>query len=146
MMLCAKFSWNCLSGSEEDFWMSLMDFCYIAIISPRKGHWINQNSLSQRTLCTKLGWIWLSGSGNVITVFTISYFPSLGEEHGPSFENLKFPFTQDALCQVWLKMAKWFWSFKKMKMCKVYTDRWTDRRGTTGDQKSLPWNRWAKKA
>ena len=28
---------------------------------------------------------------------------------GSSFEQTWIPFTQDALCQVWLKLAQWFW-------------------------------------
>ena len=41
--------------------------------------WTNLNPLHPRIHCAKFGWIWSSGS------------------------------PKDALCQVWLKLAQWFW-------------------------------------
>ena len=56
---------------------------------------------------------------------------------------LESPSPKDALCQVWLKLAQWFW--RRRWKCEKFTDRrtdrqtdrQTDRRRTTGDQKSL---------
>ena len=33
----------------------------------------------------------------------------LGKGQGPSFDNLESPSPKEALCQVWLKLAQWFW-------------------------------------
>ena len=45
---------------------------------------------------------------NLLLLFHYSYLPL---ECGPSFEkkNLNFPLPTNALCQIWLKLAKWFW-------------------------------------
>ena len=57
--------------------------------------------------------------------FTISLLSTLGEGGGPYLNKLESPSPKDALCQVRLKLAQWFWrrSFlnifntkKKMKM------------------------------
>ena len=39
-------------------------------------------------------------------IFAMSLLYSLGKGHGPSFEQTS---PKDALCQVWLKLAQWFW-------------------------------------
>ena len=67
-MLCAKFGWNWLSGSEEeDFLISSMYFHYFVIISPWKRagpfNWTNMTSLHLRMFCAKCGWNWPSDSG-----------------------------------------------------------------------------------
>ena len=66
-MLCAKFGWNWLSGSGEDFCILSMYFCYFKITSPWKRAgpfiWTNLNPLHPRMLCAKFGWNWLSSSG-----------------------------------------------------------------------------------
>ena len=66
-MLCAKFGWNWLSGSGEDFLISSMYFHYFVIISPWERAWpfiwTNLNPLYPRMLCAKFGWNWPSGSG-----------------------------------------------------------------------------------
>ena len=58
---------------------------------------------------------------------------------------LESPSPKDALCQVWLKLAQWFW--RRRWKCEKFTDRQTDgqtdgrtdgrtdRQRTTGDQK-----------
>jgi hypothetical protein len=52
---------------------------------------------------------------------------SLGEGQFPSFEQFRIPFPKDDLCQVWLKLAQWFW---RSRQCKKFTDRQTDGRTT----------------
>ena len=51
-------------------------------------------------------------------------------------KTLKSPSPKDALCQVWLKLAQWFW--REGENVKKFTDRQTDRWTTDkmGDQKS----------
>ena len=45
----------------------------------------------------------------------------LGKERGPSFEQLWILFTyMDALCQVWLKLAQWFWSRRFLNFVNVF--------------------------
>ena len=59
---------------------------------------------------------------------------------------LESPLPKNVLCQVWLKLAEWFW--RRRWKCEKFKDRqtdrqtdgrtdgWTDRRRTTGGQKS----------
>ena len=150
-MLCAKFSWNWLSGSgEEDFLKGVNVFIhYFVIISSwkRADHftWTNMNpALHPRMLCSKFGWDWLSGSGekdffNFVNAFSLfrNYLPL--EKGGTLHLNkLESPLPKDALCQFWLKLAQWFWR-EKMKMWKVYrqTDAETD--GQTDDGRKVIW-------
>ena len=41
--------------------------------------------------------------------FTILLLSPLGEGCGPSLNKLESPPPKDALCQVWMKLAQWFW-------------------------------------
>jgi hypothetical protein len=41
--------------------------------------------------------------------FTLLLIPSLEEGQSPSFEQTSIPPPKDDLCQVWLKLAQWFW-------------------------------------
>ena len=125
-----------------------MYFHYFVIISPWKRAgpfiWTNLNPLHPRMLCAKLGRNWPSDSReeeffNFINVFSLfrNYLPleKGGALHLNKFES---PSPKDALCQVWLKLAQWFWRrrWKCEKFTDRRTDRQTDRRRTTGDQKS----------
>ena len=77
--------------------------------------WTNLNPLHPRMLCAKFGWNWLSGSGeedifNLVNGFSQfhNYLPL--EKGGALYLNkLESPSPKDALCQVWLKLAHWFW-------------------------------------
>ena len=49
--------------------------------------------------------------------------PPPWEGHGPSFEKkktLESSSPKDALCQVWLKMAKWSWRIRFLKVLNVF--------------------------
>ena len=46
----------------------------------------------------------------------------------------EFPVSKNALCQVWLKLAYWFWW--RRWACEKFTDGRTDKRRTIGYQKS----------
>ena len=48
-------------------------------------------------------------TGPVVLKFTISLLSLLREGHGPAFEQTWTPPPKDDLCQVWLKLAWWFW-------------------------------------
>ena len=55
-------------------------------------------------LCAEFVRNWPSGSAE-----TISYLSPLGKGHDPHLNKLASPLPQDALCQVSLKLALWFW-------------------------------------
>ena len=83
-MLCVEFDRNWPSGSEEDFLISSMYFCYCVIISPLKRAWLfiwtKLYPLHTRMLCAKFGWNWPSGSGeffflNFVDVLFCYYLP-----------------------------------------------------------------------
>ena len=56
--------------------------------------------------CAKFGSYWPSGSVEEFSLYIVNvYMYSLGICR----RHLKFPLIKDALCQLWLKLAKWFW-------------------------------------
>jgi hypothetical protein len=68
-------------------------------------------------------------------IFTLLLLSPLRERQSPSFEQFRIPFPQDDLCQIWLKLAQWFW--RRSRKCKsLQTDKLTDGRRTMGDQNS----------
>ena len=138
MMICVKFDWNWPSGSrEEDFLNSSMYFCNFVILTPWKRAepfiWTNLNPLYPRMLCAKFGWNWPSGAGeddfsnllmyfrnlvnNFVNVF-LQFRNSHPLEKGRALYLNKFesPSPKDALCQVWLKLAKWFWRRRCLRL------------------------------
>ena len=153
--LCAELGWNWPSGSGvEDFWISSMYFCYFVIISPwKKGGALYLNKLespSPKDALCKFVWNWLSGSGEEDYLISSMYFRyfvifSPWKRAGPSSEQTWIPSTKGCLCQVWLKLAQWFW--RRRWKCEKFTDGRTDgqtdgqtdgktdRQRTTGDQK-----------
>ena len=140
MMLCTKLGWNWHSGSEEeDFYISSMYFLYFVIIHPWKRVgpfiWTNLNPLHPRMLCAKFCWNWPSGSGEVVNLFSL--FPNhlpFRKSVALHMYKLESSSPRDTLCQVWLKLAQWFWRRWK---CEKFTDGRTDRQ-TTDD-------RWSEK-
>ena len=64
-------------------------------------------------------WFWRRFLNNFLNVFLLfrNYLP-LEKSGGPSFE-LESPLPKDALCQVWLKLAQWFW--RKRRKCEKFT-------------------------
>ena len=125
-----------------------MYFRYFVIISPWKRawpfFWKNLNNLQKRMVCAKFGWNWPSGSGeedflifvNVFSLFR-NYLP-LEKDRALRLNKFESPSPKDALCQIWLKLAQWFWRrrWNGEKFTDGRTDGQTDRRWTTGDQKS----------
>ena len=78
-MQYAKFGWNWLSGSGEDFLISSKYFRYFIIISPWKkvGPFIgiNLSPHHPRMHCAKFRWNWPSGSGEDFKI-SLMYFCS----------------------------------------------------------------------
>ena len=77
--------------------------------------WTKSNPLHPKMLCAKFGWYWLSGSGeevffNFVNVFLLfrNYLP-LEKGRALHLNKAESPSPKDALCQVWLKLAQWFW-------------------------------------
>jgi hypothetical protein len=69
-------------------------------------------------------WFWRRRVLNIFSVFLLfCYISPLGERQSPSFEQTWIPSPKDDLCQVWLKLAQWFW--KRSRKCKSFTDRQT---------------------
>ena len=74
--------------------------------------WTSMNSLYPRMLCANFSEKWPRGSGEedlFISSMDFCYFfffSPLEKGEGPSFES---PLPKDAVCQVKLKLAEWFW-------------------------------------
>jgi hypothetical protein len=65
---------------------------------------------------------------NFQCIFTLLWLSPLGEGQSPSFEQFRIPSPKDDLCQVWLKLAQWFW--RRSRKCKSLQidGRTTDKR------------------
>ena len=77
--------------------------------------WTNLSPHHPSSLCAKIGWNWPSGSGEEIFLNFVNVF-SLFHKHLPleiggvlHLNKLKSPLPRNALCQLWLKLAQWFW-------------------------------------
>ena len=75
----------------------------------------NLNPLQPMVHCAKFGGNWPSGSGkedffNFVNVFSLfrNYLP-LEKDRALHMNNVESPLAKDALCQVWSKLAQWFW-------------------------------------
>jgi hypothetical protein len=76
--------------------------------------WRKLNSLHPRIICTKFDWIWPAGSGEdfkkKISVFLLFRYYLPLEWDNPIHLYKRKPSTpKDDLCQVYLKLALWFW-------------------------------------
>ena len=101
--------------------------------------WTNLNPHHQRLLCAKFGWNWSSGSFNFVNVFSL-FCNYLTVEEGMALclNKLESPSPKDALCQVWLKLAKWFLRRRwKCLQTDGPIDERTDRRTTDNQKRSL---------
>ena len=84
-------------------------------------------------------WLWRRRFLKFVNVFS-PFHNYLPLKIGGAFHlnKLESPSLKDALCQVWLKLAHWFW--RRRWKCEKFTDRQTD--GRTTDKKwseSLTW-------
>jgi hypothetical protein len=65
----------------------------------------------------------------IFSVFSLfRYYLSLGKGVVHHLYNSESPLPTDDLCQLWLKLAQWFW--RRSLKCKSFTDRQTDRQMT----------------
>ena len=131
-MHCAKFGQKWLIGSGgEDFLISSMYFRYFVIISPWKRAgtfiWTNLNPLHPRIPSAQFGRKWLSGSGgedflSFVNVFS-PFHNYLPFEKGVALylNKLESPSPKDAVCQVWLKLAQWFWRRRFFNFVNVFS-------------------------
>ena len=142
-MLCAKFSWNWLSGpGEKDFIILSMYFHYFVIISPwkRAGFfiWTNLIPLHPRMLSAKFGWNWLSGSGEEDFLILSMYFPFV-VIISPLKRAGSFIWTNLNPLHPRMLFAKFGWNWpsgfgeENENVKSLQTDGQTDRRRTTGD-------------
>ena len=118
-----------------------MYFRYFVIIFPWKRAgpiWRHLNPLHPRMLCAKFGRKWLSGSGEEVffkfrqCIFAIFYYLSLKMSGILILNKLESPSPKDALCQVWLKLAQWFW--RRRWLSEKITDWQTDGHTDDGRQ------------
>ena len=79
--------------------------------------WRNLNPLHPRKLCAKFSWNWPSGSG-ISLIRNYLPFEKRGALH---FNKIESPSPKDALCQVWLKLAKWFWRRRFLNFVNVFS-------------------------
>ena len=119
-MLCAKIGWNWLSGSgEEIFLISSMYFCYFCNNLPLEMGWVlHLNKLESPSPKDALWQVWLKMAQcfwrrrflKFVDVFSpfCNYLP-LKKSRVLYLNKLESPSHKDALCQVWLKLAQWFW-------------------------------------
>ena len=89
--------------------------------------WKNESPSSKYTL-SQFTWNWPNGYRDFFMIAIFYYLFFLKGHAWPTW----IPFTQDALWQVWLKLAKWFW---RTWQCVKFSDRCTD--GLTDNKKSL---------
>ena len=104
---------------------------FVVIIPPWKRAgpfiWTNLNPIHPRILCAKFGWNWPSGSGEdfsnssmYFNYFVITYLP-LVRGLALHLNKLESPLPRNALCQVWLKLAQWFWRRNFQKFVIVFS-------------------------
>ena len=77
--------------------------------------WWIMNPLHLRMHCAKYGWNWPTGSEeedffNFVTIFLLfrNYLP-LEKSRALHLNKIESCTPKDDLCQVWLKLAQWFW-------------------------------------
>ena len=102
--------------------------CIFAILFffPWKRDWIiwtNLNPLHPRMLCAKFGCSWHCGSGEDFQFSLFRYLSPWERECTFILNKLQSPSLKDALCQVYLKSAQWFWrwSWKPVKFTTTTT-------------------------
>ena len=89
--------------------------------------WTNLNLIHPRMLCTKFSWNWPSGSGGIFFFYFVNEFPIFHYyfplENGQvlHLKKLESCWPKHALCQVWLKLAPWFWRKRFLKISLKYS-------------------------
>ena len=86
-------------------------------------------------------WFWRRIFFNYVKIFSLLSKSSLfGKDVVLHLNKLEFPSPKEAVCQVWLKLAQWFWRQWK---CETLTDRRTDdgRQAIRKAQLSFSWDK-----
>jgi hypothetical protein len=77
--------------------------------------WTNLKSLHPRIICIKFDWFWsdVSGEEDFFKMFSVflffCYYLPLEKGCPLLLNKFEFCWLKDNLCQVWLKLAQWFW-------------------------------------
>ena len=106
------------------FYRRFLNFGYFVIISPWKNGWpfiwINLYTLHPMMIWAKFDWNWRFFK--IVNLFSIfhNYIP-LEIEGAFHLNKLEFPSPKDDLCQVWLKLAQWFWRRRFLKFINVFS-------------------------
>ena len=67
-------------------------------------------------------WFWRRNFLNFVNVFSLfRKYITLEKGGGLHLNKLKFPLPKDALCQVWLKLAQWFWRRRFFNFVNVFS-------------------------
>ena len=131
-MLCAMFGWNLLKW----FLRRLLNFVIVYSLFRynlpiEKGMTLHLNkheSPSPRDVYCQvwlnmIQWVWRRRIFYLVKVFLLFlYYLPLEKDKALHLNKLESPLPKDALYQVWMKMALWFWKRK------VYTEKGTDVR------------------
>mgnify|MGYP003688421365 CR=1 FL=1 len=84
------------------------------------------NPLHPKMLCAKFGWNWASGSGEedflkFVNIFSLfRYYLYLKRGMALHLRKFEASSTKTALCQVWLKLAQWFWRRRFLNFINVF--------------------------
>ena len=100
-------------------------FCNFVIISPWKRSgpfiWTNFNPLHPRMLCAKFGWNGSVVLENFVNVFRYYWYLPLKKGGAFNWNKLESPSHKNVLCQVWLKLALWFWRRRFSNFVNVFS-------------------------
>ena len=118
-----------LSGSGEDFLMTPPHFCIFNYFPFKKHLPLNLNNLIfpwpndnlYQVWLKLVCWFWRRRFFNDPTPFLhfCNYLP-FEEDLALYLNNLEFPLPKDDLCQVWLKLACWFWRRRFLKIFNIF--------------------------
>ena len=97
--------------------------------------WANLNPLLPRMHCANVGWNWPSGSRDddfVNEFLLFRYYLPLEMGWALHLNKHESPSPKDAPCQVWLKLAEWFW--RRRWNCEKFTTTTTTTTTTDNGQ------------
>ena len=128
---------NWFSGSwEEDFFLLFRN--YLPLEKGGSFIWTNISPLNPRMQCSKFGWNWPSWSWEdyISSMYFCNFIIISTWKKGRAIHmnKLDFPLCKDVLCQLWLKLAQWFW---RRRQCEMFTTKqrqrcqWRQRLRTT---------------
>ena len=89
--------------------------------------WTNLNPLHPKMISAKFGWNCLNGSGEYIFFQFVNVFLqfrnyfSLQKGGGLYLNKIEPPSPKDELCQVWLKLARWFMRRRFFKFVNIFS-------------------------